>query len=151
MAPGPDLRIGDADRDRAAASLREHFAQGRLSLEEFNQRIDAVFAATTQSQLYRINSDLPHVLTAEPLPVAAPRQQREDGRHGQSAGRPRMGALASLAAVLITFFLFLVVLSPDLSGIPSFGRFGILLLLFGIVRGLFRRILGGGRGRGRRG
>jgi hypothetical protein len=62
-----------------------------------------------------------------------------------------MGALASLAAVLITFFLFLVVLSPDLSGIPSFGRFGILLLLFGIVRGLFRRILGGGRGRGRRG
>jgi Domain of unknown function (DUF1707) len=49
MATGPDLRIGDADREAAAASLREHYAQGRLTLDEFNQRLDAVFAATTQS------------------------------------------------------------------------------------------------------
>jgi len=35
----------------AAARLREHYAQGRLTLEEFHQRLDAVFAATTQSQL----------------------------------------------------------------------------------------------------
>jgi len=34
----------------AAARLREHYAQGRLTLEEFHQRLDAVFAATTQSQ-----------------------------------------------------------------------------------------------------
>jgi uncharacterized membrane protein len=48
VATGPDLRIADADRDAAAAFLREHYAQGRLTLEEFNQRLDAVFAATTQ-------------------------------------------------------------------------------------------------------
>jgi uncharacterized protein DUF1707 len=36
MAAGPDPRIADADRE-AAAHLREHYAQGRLTLEEFNQ------------------------------------------------------------------------------------------------------------------
>ncbi|HUA30142.1 MAG TPA: DUF1707 domain-containing protein, partial [Streptosporangiaceae bacterium] len=41
MATGPDLRIGDAEREAAAASLREHYAQGRLTLEEFNERLDA--------------------------------------------------------------------------------------------------------------
>ncbi|MGE5291249.1 MAG: DUF1707 SHOCT-like domain-containing protein [Micromonosporaceae bacterium] len=40
----------DADREAAAAHLREHFAQGRLASEEFNQRLDAVFTATTQSR-----------------------------------------------------------------------------------------------------
>src|ERR1035441_3050516 len=61
MTTGPDLRIGDADREAAAARLREHYAQGRLTLEEFNQRLDAVFAATTQSQLSALTRDLPHV------------------------------------------------------------------------------------------
>ena len=36
MAPGPDLRIGDAYRDAVAARLRESYAQGRLTLDEFN-------------------------------------------------------------------------------------------------------------------
>ena len=59
MATGPDLRIGDADREAAATSLREHYAQGRLTLDEFNQRLDAVFAATTQSQLNQITRRSP--------------------------------------------------------------------------------------------
>jgi Domain of unknown function (DUF1707) len=42
MATRPDMRIGDADREATVASLREHYATGRLSLEEFNQRLDAV-------------------------------------------------------------------------------------------------------------
>ncbi|HEY2552204.1 MAG TPA: DUF1707 domain-containing protein, partial [Streptosporangiaceae bacterium] len=59
MATGPDLRAGDADRDAAAATLREHYAQGRLNLEEFNQRLDAAFAATTHRQLSQLTRDLP--------------------------------------------------------------------------------------------
>jgi hypothetical protein len=69
MVARADLRIGDADREAAAASLRENYAQGRLSLEEFNQRLDAAFGATTQGQLDQVTGDLPSARTpAAPLP-----------------------------------------------------------------------------------
>jgi hypothetical protein len=53
------LRIGDAERDAAAADLGEHYAAGRLTLDELHQRLDAVFAARTVGQLTRIMADLP--------------------------------------------------------------------------------------------
>ena len=77
MASQPSLRIGDREREAVAAELREHYAQGRLSLEEFNQRLDAVFAAKTQRDLSRITSDLPHVQPASPLPSSGLGQRRQ--------------------------------------------------------------------------
>lgn len=69
MAPQPSLRIGDRERDAVAAELQEHYAHGRLTLEEFNQRLDAVFAAKTQDDLSRITADLPHIRSGgAPLP-----------------------------------------------------------------------------------
>jgi hypothetical protein len=69
MATQPSLRIGDRERDAVAAELQEHYARGRLTLEEFNQRLDAVFAAKTQGDLSRITADLPHVPSGgAPLP-----------------------------------------------------------------------------------
>ncbi|MGO9965232.1 MAG: DUF1707 domain-containing protein [Acidimicrobiales bacterium] len=53
-------RASDADRDRFAAELHEHFAEGRLSLEELQRRLDLVFAAQTLIDLYALTSDLPH-------------------------------------------------------------------------------------------
>jgi hypothetical protein len=53
------LRIGDAERDAAAADLGEHYAAGRLDLDELNGRLDAVFSAKTLGQLIRIMADLP--------------------------------------------------------------------------------------------
>ena len=81
MATGPDLRIADADREAAAASLREHYAQGRLTLGEFKQRLDAVFAATTQSQLSALTRDLP--------PAAAPSAPLSFTVTGAHRGRGR--------------------------------------------------------------
>jgi len=69
MATQPSLRIGDRERDAVAAELREHYAHGRLTLEEFNQRLDAVFGAKTQADLSRITADLPHIRSGgSPLP-----------------------------------------------------------------------------------
>ncbi len=69
MATQPSLRIGDREREAVATELREHFAHGRLTLEEFNERLDAAFAAKTQRDLSRITADLPHVRTGgAPLP-----------------------------------------------------------------------------------
>ena len=53
------LRIGDAERDAAATDLGEHYAAGRLTLDELNERLDAVFSARTFGQLSRIMADLP--------------------------------------------------------------------------------------------
>ena len=52
-------RIGDAERDSAAELLREHMAQGRLSPEEFDERIDAALKAKLASDLDPLFSDLP--------------------------------------------------------------------------------------------
>ena len=68
------IRISDADRDQVAARLREHFAEGRITSDELDERISAVFAAKTYG-------DLRHVLAD--LPDSAP-----DGLSGPLAARP---------------------------------------------------------------
>ena len=52
-------RIGDAERDRAAELLREHMAQGRLTAEEFDERIEAALTAKVASDLDPLFTDLP--------------------------------------------------------------------------------------------
>ena len=53
------LRIGDAERDAAAADLGEHYVAGRLTLDELNHRLGAVFSARTYGQLSEATRDLP--------------------------------------------------------------------------------------------
>jgi Domain of unknown function (DUF1707)/Cell wall-active antibiotics response 4TMS YvqF len=60
------VRVSDADREHAVASLREHLVQGRLSLEEFTQRMTAAYDATTSTDLAALQRDLPE--TAPELP-----------------------------------------------------------------------------------
>jgi len=64
-AAAPDLRIGHADRDAAAAALGEHFAQGRLTFDELLARLDATFAAITQGEIAQTVSDLPQLPMAQ--------------------------------------------------------------------------------------
>jgi DNA-binding MarR family transcriptional regulator len=57
--PAPHVRAGDADRDAAAAALGEHFAQGRLTRDELDARLDATLTATTHGELSHATWDLP--------------------------------------------------------------------------------------------
>jgi DNA-binding MarR family transcriptional regulator len=68
--PAPCVRAGDADRDAAAAALGEHFAQGRLTLDELHARLDATLTATTHGELSHAARDLPDltVLSARVSP-----------------------------------------------------------------------------------
>jgi DNA-binding MarR family transcriptional regulator len=59
QAPAPSMRADDADRDAAAEALAEHFAQGRLTLDELSARLDAALTATTHGELSRATRDLP--------------------------------------------------------------------------------------------
>ncbi|MGW9496269.1 DUF1707 SHOCT-like domain-containing protein [Streptomyces prasinus] len=55
----PDLRASDADRERVAAVLRDAVAEGRLDMEEFEERLDATYKARTYRELEPITRDLP--------------------------------------------------------------------------------------------
>jgi len=51
--------VGDRDRDRIIVALREHYARGRLTLEEFSARSDLVFASRSYSELRTALKGLP--------------------------------------------------------------------------------------------
>jgi hypothetical protein len=102
QAPAPGVRAGDADRNAAAAALGEHFAQGRLTLDELNARLDAALAATTYGELSQAARDLPD-LTVPSAQVSflqgkrarpghksgpGPGQQAWPCHRGWSRGRP---------------------------------------------------------------
>jgi Domain of unknown function (DUF1707) len=55
----PDVRASDADRDKAAAVLREAVAEGRLDLGELEERLTTVYQAKTYAELAVATRDLP--------------------------------------------------------------------------------------------
>jgi DUF1707 SHOCT-like domain/2TM domain len=59
MARDPDLRVSDADRDRAITKLGEHAAAGRLTHEELEERGDRALAARTSGDIAALFADLP--------------------------------------------------------------------------------------------
>ena len=58
------VRIGDAERDGAIAALGDHFAEGRLNAEEFEERVDQAIKARFNEDLEPLFVDLPR--TPEP-------------------------------------------------------------------------------------
>ncbi|TQK28706.1 DUF1707 domain-containing protein [Arthrobacter sp. SLBN-53] len=60
--PG-STRAGDAERAQAAQLLTDAAAQGRLSVEEYEQRLAKAYAAKTHGELARLSSDLPDFAT----------------------------------------------------------------------------------------
>lgn len=53
------IRIGDADRDAAVSTLGEHYAAGRLTKDEYDERIEQAWAATFHHDLDPLFTDLP--------------------------------------------------------------------------------------------
>ena len=53
------LRISDADRDRVAELLRESAGEGRLDIDELEERLEAAYAAKTYGELVPLTADLP--------------------------------------------------------------------------------------------
>jgi hypothetical protein len=88
---GDRMRASDADRERTAALLREHRAVGRLTAEEFEDRLEAVFTAKTQGDLDALLGDLPAIdLYQLPSAGIRPASRGLDRRRGGS-GLERRG------------------------------------------------------------
>lgn len=155
MSERPELRIGDAEREAAAAALGEHFASGRLTREEYDERSDRVWAARTNSDLGPLFTDLPVLHARESRggpPAAAPRVSSGDpswGRVGSSDARRGRGG-RGLRLPIVPLLLLAVVLIA-LPGPP----WPLLLLgwlfLFGCLRGGWFRGHNRGRDRAPRG
>ncbi|MEU5397566.1 DUF1707 SHOCT-like domain-containing protein [Streptomyces tibetensis] len=55
----PALRASDAERDQVEAQLQHHYAVGRLTLPELEERVVAAYEARTREQLHALLRDLP--------------------------------------------------------------------------------------------
>ena len=71
------MRISDAERHQVAEILRQAAGEGRIDLEELDERLEATYAARTYADLVPITLDLPsqpvpaHLPPAQPSPVVA--------------------------------------------------------------------------------
>jgi hypothetical protein len=129
------LRAADRDRDQVAESLREHYAQGRLTMEEYDERTTAAVSAKTMGDLRALTADLPGLSAPADPPERAwtPKQMRWIAVGGVVA--------AVLVLALVTVFGRMVFAVPS---------WLFILIVVRLLHG--RRRLPGGRGpRARRG
>ncbi|MVU77482.1 DUF1707 domain-containing protein [Nocardia sp. ET3-3] len=114
----PDVRVGTAEREQAAAALGEHFAAGRLDVAEYDDRVGRAYAAKTAGELTVLFSDLPRPQPPVP-PVSTPPPV------------PRRALpLAPIGAAVFLFFL--VAFAVETHFFPFF-LFPVLFFIF--VRG----------------
>jgi hypothetical protein len=121
------LRISDADRERAVASLREHLLAGRLTLDEFSERVGTALQARVGSELARAQEDLPEI------PAGAASSGRKPARftsallgHATRRGRLRLHKRTVAAAALGDLDLDLREATIDLpqTGVTVLAAFG---------------------------
>ncbi|TDD70468.1 DUF1707 domain-containing protein [Jiangella aurantiaca] len=99
---GPALRVGDAERDAAVAALGEHFAAGRLTKDEFDERSGRAWSA-------RYADDLDELFTDLPQPVAVRFESEPRPRARGPRPLPRLLVTLPLAMMAFGGLLFLIV------------------------------------------
>lgn len=116
MSDLPEIRIGTAEREQAMQRLSDHFAAGRLSVAEFDERSAVVTAALTRGDLDKVFVDLP-----EPAPVATAPATRDSGFLDEWP--ERVMAVIPILAVILFFVTgsWLWFLAIPLAGALLFG------------------------------
>jgi hypothetical protein len=84
--------VGDEERHKTAEILSDHHAHGRLSQEEFEDRLGAALTAQTTAELGRLLADLP-------LRHEVERRERPAGELGKTVGRLARRAAPTVAAL----------------------------------------------------
>jgi hypothetical protein len=82
MSDLPELRASDADRERAADTLRRAAGVGRLTMDELDERLNAAYGARTRAELERLVVD---VVVEEEEPAAP--DHRMPVRRGEGGAR----------------------------------------------------------------
>jgi hypothetical protein len=111
--PDPNLRAADADRERVAERLRKSHTEGRLDIDELQERLERCFGSKTLGELRELVSDLP-------------RQDLEEDRR-RSSGRVPLWRWRMVPLVPILFGLIVI---SALAGHHVFWLWIPLLFLF---------------------
>jgi Domain of unknown function (DUF1707) len=98
MSTEHSLRASDDDRDRLVEQLQRHAVAGRLSIDEYAERVDRVLVARTHGELAAVVHDLPTESQAE-----AAVDHREGARHLIVAFLVALLVLAVLGAAVAAF------------------------------------------------
>ncbi|MEV5413890.1 DUF1707 domain-containing protein [Thermopolyspora sp. NPDC052614] len=132
----PEMRASDGDRDRVAEALREHMAQGRLTVEEFNERLELLYTSKTYGELARLTADLPDT-DLHNLPARSAQPAKTPAVTKKTDLRAHWAAWATVVTINWMVY-FAVTLSSDGSVYPwpiwVTGPWGIILLLNTIFR-----------------
>jgi Domain of unknown function (DUF1707) len=174
VAAGYEMRVSDAEREAAAAELREHFASGRLNQDELEERLTSAFAAKTRGDLNALFTDLPSSghgragagasgsgQASGPLgpgtanwgPWANSGAHSDWQAHGDawraSAGR----GIGRLVFTSVLVWVLFIVGILGVFGIGTGRPFGVVLIIaaFALLRRLLFMIFGRRRARGGRG
>jgi uncharacterized protein with von Willebrand factor type A (vWA) domain len=91
-------RAGDHDRQQTAARLGQALAQGYLRMDEYEQRVHAVFQAHTTAELRELLADLP----LDRIRRADPRRRAARLAAARRGVRIHLGAYFAMVAVVLT-------------------------------------------------
>jgi Domain of unknown function (DUF1707) len=103
--PNPSIRASDADRERIVEILREHSAEGRITADEFEDRMAAAYNAKTMGALAELTTDLPVDLAEHGRRQAELARRARPRRTLTARVRQEVAGLASLAVVLTAIWL----------------------------------------------
>jgi len=109
----PRMRAGDKDRQRVVELLGKHFGEGRLTVEEFDERIVRAHASVYLDELPALTADLP----GDPPPQRRPTR---------SSARVPAAVLVLLIAMLFTWTIVAAVVH---GAPPIFALFVLFLVL----------------------
>jgi hypothetical protein len=131
------LRASDQDRETALGVLRDAYAAGRLRPEEFDQRVDMAFAATTWGELDGVTADLPAASTC----------RRDTARPPSGTAKPHSGASAlrwflAIHAILVSLIVLMAGLAGRVTSEAVWSAYALIPLAVVLPTFLGRRQLG---------
>lgn len=119
--PAGDMRVSDADRDRAVSELSAAYQAGRLTAEEFDERSSQALHARTGKELTALFADLP----LDQAPVTVPRTNLERAHGRVVAPRVAIGASAAAAVSLGALALANALRTPSAAAGPNPAKIAI--------------------------
>jgi hypothetical protein len=132
------MRVSDADREAVTARLRDHFAEGRLTPGELDERVSTALNAKTFGELRSLTADLPGPAPVPPRTAAEPHWDGPTWGGPPCSGRP--ARWRHRPPVLL--FLLIALLVTVASGGWLLFAFLRLILLFWLVTILARIAFG---------
>jgi Domain of unknown function (DUF1707) len=126
------MRASDADREAVTARLRDHYAEGRLTQDELDERVSAALGAKTFGDLRTLTTDLPGPVPLPPRAAARPSRGGPPPWRYHRRHRPPVGLFLLIALLLVL---------ASGGGWALFGFFR-LIVVFWLVMMLTRFVIG---------